>query len=89
MIKGCCVGIRKRALVLRKAMFPKVIASENSAVALKFIDTSSKFGHGRFQTTEDKRKFFGKIKETRTVKVQRNIYIMLKRMRKRKVKFFK
>lgn len=55
MIKGCCVGIRKRALVLRKAMFPKVIASENKAIALKFIDTSSKFGHGRFQTTEDKK----------------------------------
>jgi large subunit ribosomal protein L3e len=71
MIKGCCVGIRKRALVLRKAMFPKVIASENSAVALKFIDTSSKFGHGRFQTTDDKRKFFGKVKETRSVKVQK------------------
>ena len=71
MIKGCCVGIRKRALVLRKAMFPKVIASENSAVALKFIDTSSKFGNGRFQTTEDKKKFFGKVKETRSVKVQK------------------
>ena len=71
MIKGCCVGIRKRALVLRKAMFPKIIASENSAIALKFIDTSSKFGHGRFQTTDDKRKFFGKVKETRSVKVQK------------------
>jgi len=26
---------------------------------LKFIDTSSKFGHGRFQTNEEKAKFFG------------------------------
>ena len=52
-------------------MFPKVIASENRAIALKFIDTSSKFGHGRFQTTEDKKKFFGKMKEVRSTKVQK------------------
>ena len=35
--------------------------------ALKFIDTSSKLGHGRFQTTDDKNKFFGKKKEKKTV----------------------
>ena len=52
-------------------MFPKIIASENKAIALKFIDTSSKFGHGRFQTSDDKKKFFGKVKETRSVKVQK------------------
>ena len=69
MIKGCCVGIRKRALILREAMFPKTVSGENSAIALKFIDTSSKFGHGRFQTLDDKNKFFGKMKEKRTVKV--------------------
>ncbi len=28
-------------------------------VTLKFIDTSSKFGHGRFQTSEEKAKFYG------------------------------
>ena len=28
-------------------------------VTLKFIDTSSKFGHGRFQTCEEKAKFYG------------------------------
>jgi large subunit ribosomal protein L3e len=26
---------------------------------LKFIDTSSKLGHGRFQTTEEKDAFYG------------------------------
>ena len=26
---------------------------------MKFIDTSSKFGHGRFQTSEEKAKFYG------------------------------
>ena len=79
MIKGCCVGIRKRALVLRKAMFPKIIASENKAIALKFIDTSSKFGHGRFQTSDDKKKFFGKVKETRSVKVQKKYLHSIKK----------
>ena len=69
MIKGCCVGIRKRALVLREAMFPKTTSGENNAIALKFIDTSSKFGHGRFQTLDDKNKFYGKRKEKKTVKV--------------------
>jgi len=28
-------------------------------IVLKFIDTSSKMGHGRFQTSEEKAKFFG------------------------------
>merc|ERR1711924_170927 len=28
-------------------------------IELKFIDTSSKFGHGRFQTSEEKAKFSG------------------------------
>ncbi|PPD95245.1 hypothetical protein GOBAR_DD07751 [Gossypium barbadense] len=31
-------------------------------IKLKFIDTSSKFGHGRFQTTQEKAKFYGKLK---------------------------
>jgi len=29
---------------------------------MKFIDTSSKFGHGRFQTSDEKEKFLGKLK---------------------------
>ncbi|KAI3834162.1 hypothetical protein MKW98_018212 [Papaver atlanticum] len=31
-------------------------------IKLKFIDTSSKFGHGRFQTTDEKNKYFGRAK---------------------------
>ena len=59
-------------------MFPKTSAGENNAVALKFIDTSSKFGHGRFQTTEDKNKFFGKMKEKKSVKVQKKYAHLVK-----------
>ena len=32
-------------------------------VKLKFIDTSSKFGHGRFQTPKDKLAFMGPLKK--------------------------
>jgi len=38
-------------------------------IELKFIDTSSKFGHGRFQTSEEKAKFFGAVsKKAKTEK---------------------
>ena len=32
-------------------------------ISLKFIDTSSKFGHGRFQTHQDKVSFMGPLKK--------------------------
>merc|ERR1711922_56953 len=50
MIKGCCIGPKKRAL---------------EKINLKFIDTSSKFGHGRFQTPQDKAAFMGPLKKDR------------------------
>lgn len=34
-------------------------------INLKFIDTSSKFGHGRFQTVADKVSFMGQLKKDR------------------------
>ena len=34
-------------------------------INLKFIDTSSKFGHGRFQTAADKASFMGQLKKDR------------------------
>ena len=35
-------------------------------IELKFIDTSSKFGHGRFQTPADKAQFMGPTKKSKT-----------------------
>lgn len=35
------------------------------SINLKFIDTSSKFGHGRFQTVADKAAFMGPLKKDR------------------------
>lgn len=69
MVKGCTVGIRKRTLLLRRALFAPTLHGETGNINLKFIDTSSKFGHGRFQTSEEKAKFLGKRKEKRDRKV--------------------
>ena len=55
--------------MLRKALFPTILTGESSKINIKFIDTSSKFGHGRFQTTEEKQKFFGQLKEKKSKKV--------------------
>lgn len=63
MIKGCCVGVKKRVLTLRKSMIVHTSRTSLEKVNLKFIDTSSKFGHGRFQTTAEKRAFMGTMKK--------------------------
>lgn len=59
MIKGCCPGVKKRMVILRKALQTKFGRSALEETNIKFIDTSSKFGHGRFQTKEEKAKFYG------------------------------
>merc|ERR1712212_692891 len=66
MIKGCCIGPKKRVLTLRKSLLvhTKRVALED--IKLKFIDTSSKFGHGRFQTPQDKSHFMGPLKKDKT-----------------------
>merc|ERR1711920_80651 len=59
MVKGTVMGPKKRIITLRKSLLPQVSRKATEKIALKFIDTSSKFGHGRFQTSEEKAKFFG------------------------------
>eukprot|EP00178_Gracilaria_changii_P002239 TRINITY_DN1331_c1_g2_i1.p1 TRINITY_DN1331_c1_g2~~TRINITY_DN1331_c1_g2_i1.p1 ORF type:complete len:389 (+),score=63.77 TRINITY_DN1331_c1_g2_i1:1-1167(+) len=63
MIKGCCVGHKRRMVVLRKPIVPRTSRVAQEDIKLKFIDTASKMGHGRFQTTEEKNRFFGITKE--------------------------
>jgi len=63
MIKGCCVGVKKRVLALRKSLLVHTKPSALEKITLKFIDTSSKFGHGRFQTAEEKKSFLGALKK--------------------------
>jgi len=59
MIKGGVVGPKKRGIVLRKTLLPQTSRNAEEQIALKFIDTSSKFGHGKWQTKEEKTKFLG------------------------------
>jgi len=59
MIKGAVIGIRKRMITLRKTLLPQTSRNALEEITLKFIDTSSKMGHGRFQTCEEKAKFYG------------------------------
>ena len=48
LIKGGVMGTRKRPIVLRKSIFACTRAWMTEQVDVKFIDTSSKHGHGRF-----------------------------------------
>merc|ERR1711972_1021253 len=59
MVKGCVMGSKKRLITMRKSLLPQVSRKATEKVELKFIDTASKFGHGRFQTAEEKAKFYG------------------------------
>jgi len=59
MLKGAVMGPKKRVITLRKSLVPQTSRSALEEINLKFIDTSSKFGHGRFQTKKEKDKFLG------------------------------
>ncbi|KAL0284808.1 UNVERIFIED_CONTAM: 60S ribosomal protein L3 [Sesamum calycinum] len=62
MIKGCCVGPKKRVVTLRQTLLNQTSRVALEEIKLKVIYTSSKFRHGRFQTTHEKQKFYGKLK---------------------------
>jgi len=59
MIKGNIAGTKKRVITLRKSCVPQTSRRALENINLQFIDTSSKFGRGRFQTKEEKDKYFG------------------------------
>jgi len=61
MLKGAVVGVKKRPLILRKSMMNHSSRKHLEVIDIKFIDTSSKLGHGRFQTAEEKAKFLGPL----------------------------
>jgi large subunit ribosomal protein L3e len=59
MLRGGVMGAKKRVITLRRALFPPSGKKGQEVINVKFIDTASKLGHGRFQTAEEKLKFFG------------------------------
>jgi len=64
MLKGCVVGPKKRVITLRKSLVPQTSRNATEEIVLKFIDTSSKMGHGRFQTKKEKDDFMGPTKRS-------------------------
>jgi len=57
------MGTRKRPITLRKSLIPQTSRNALEQIQLKFIDTSSKMGHGAFQTSDEKYKFLGRLKK--------------------------
>ena len=55
ILKGSIPGVKKRIMTLRKSMFTHTSRKALEKVDLKWIDTSSKFGHGAYQTAAEKR----------------------------------
>jgi large subunit ribosomal protein L3e len=62
LLKGSIPGTKKRVITLRKSLMVHTSRRDLEKVQLKFIDTSSKFGHGAFQTIEEKNAFLGTLK---------------------------
>jgi len=67
LIKGGVIGPKKRAITLRKSLLKQTSRAAMENVNLKFIDTTSKMGHGRFQTIEEKKSFMGPLKKDREI----------------------
>jgi len=65
LMKGCIVGSKKRVITLRKSLLVQTKRWALEKINIKFIDTSSKFGHGRFQTAHEKKTFMGPMKKDR------------------------
>jgi large subunit ribosomal protein L3e len=63
LVKGNVPGVKKRVVTLRKSMFVHTSRKALEKVELKWIDTSSKFGHGAYQTPAEKRQYLGVLKK--------------------------
>ena len=61
MVKGGIVGCKKRVVTLRKTLIPQTKGFALKQIEVKFIDTSSKIGHGKFQTLTEKDKYLGPL----------------------------
>jgi large subunit ribosomal protein L3e len=63
LIKGAIPGVKKRVMTLRKSMFTHTSRRALEKIDLKWIDTSSKFGHGAYQTAAEKKTYLGTLKK--------------------------
>jgi large subunit ribosomal protein L3e len=63
LLKGSIPGVKKRVVTLRKSLYVDTSRRALEKVNLKWIDTASKFGKGRFQTPAEKHAFLGTLKK--------------------------
>lgn len=63
LLKGAVPGVKKRVITLRKSMYTHTTRKALEKVELKWIDTSSKFGHGAYQTPAEKKQVQGTLKK--------------------------
>lgn len=63
ILKGSIPGPVKRVITLRKSLYVDTSRKALEEVNLKWIDTASKFGKGRFQTPAEKHSFLGTLKK--------------------------
>ena len=61
LLKGGVMGPRKRQITIRKSLLNPTTSWHTHKVEIKFIDTSSKHGHGKYQTQAEKDKFLGPL----------------------------
>jgi large subunit ribosomal protein L3e len=61
LLRGAVAGPKKRQITIRKTLIPQTRDFATRSLDIKFIDTSSKIGHGKFQTLEEKDKFLGPL----------------------------
>jgi len=65
MLRGSIPGPIKRVMTIRKSLHIPTSRTALEKISLKWIDTSSKQGHGKFQTSDEKDKFLGPMKPRR------------------------
>ena len=61
LVRGAVMGPRKRQVTIRKTLLAQTKSFATMKLDVKFIDTSSKIGHGKYQTLEEKDKFLGPL----------------------------
>lgn len=60
-----CLSCTQEFLLVLQTLRIQTSRDAAEVIDLKFIDTSSKFGHGRFQHPAEKRAFMGLLKKER------------------------
>uniref|UniRef100_A0A2I3H7K5 60S ribosomal protein L3 n=1 Tax=Nomascus leucogenys TaxID=61853 RepID=A0A2I3H7K5_NOMLE len=68
MLKGYVVGTKKQVLTLCKSLLVQTKWQALEKIDLKFIDTTSKFGHCHFQTMEEKKAFMRPLRKDQIAK---------------------